>query len=53
MLVDLCDWISAELHYYCYLSECSYAVRRSRIVMMLAKACSGLRHIYGCNGLGT
>ena len=36
MFVDLCDWISAELHYHRYFSECSYAVRR--VVVKLAKA---------------
>ena len=36
VFVDLCDWISAELHYRRYFSECSYAVRR--VATMLAKA---------------
>ena len=34
--VDLCDWISAELPYHRYFSECSYVVQR--VVAMLAKA---------------
>ena len=43
VFVDLCDWISAELHYH-HISECSYAVRRvasyavCRVAPVLAKA---------------
>ena len=43
VFVDLCNWISAELHCYHYISECSYAVRRvvsyavCRVVPVLAK----------------
>ena len=36
VFVDLWEWISAELHYHYYFSECSYVVQR--IVTMLAKA---------------
>ena len=36
LFVDLCNWISAELHYHRYFSECSYAVRR--VAAMLAKS---------------
>ena len=38
MFVDLCDWVSANLHYHRYFSECGYAVQR--IAVMWAKAMS-------------
>ena len=48
MFVDLRDWISAELLYHRYFSECSYAVQR--VAMMLAKSVSGFKWVGDARG---
>jgi len=43
VFIDLCDWISANLQYHRYFSECGYAVQRVAVIWAKAMGRNGLQ----------